>query len=316
MASPNSVTIDYDQVNAVSRRYFVPKLYDNIFLGHPLMRRAKSKGWYRKIPGGTNVVIPLEYAILSASGSYAGAQTLDTSDNNVFTAASYDWKQYYASITISRIDELKNGGGTTQVVNFVKSKMKNSEKTLRRRLGSSTGLYSDGSVATELVGLVAHVDTDQTIGGISQSTNSWWQAQEDASTTSLTLPAMQTRYNACCEDEEKPTVITTTKSIYNTFWGLLTPQQRFTSDGEAKAGFQSLMFNGIPVIADTNCPSGDMYFLNEDHLHWLVHEDEDMRFSDFSKPENQNVKVGQIFWAGIFGSSNNRYHGAFKAITG
>jgi hypothetical protein len=315
MASPNSTTIDYDQVNAVSKRYFVPKLYDNIFLGHPLMRRAKQKGWYKKIPGGTQIVIPLEYAILAASGSYSGAQTLDTSDNNVFTAATYDWKQYYASITISRIDELKNGG-TAQVIDFVKSKMKNSEKTLRRRLGSSTGLYSDGSVASELVGLVAHIDDDQTVGGINQSTNSWWAAQQDASTSVLSLSAMQTRYNACSEDEEAPSVITTTKAIYNTYWGLLQPQQRFTSDDEAKAGFQALMFNGVPVISDTNCPSGDMYFLNENHLHWLVHEDEDFKFSEFSKPENQNVKVGQIFWAGAFGSSNNRYHGAFKAITG
>jgi hypothetical protein len=76
------------------------------------------------------------------------------------------------------------------------------------------------------------------------------------------------------------------------------------------------MFNGVPVISDTNVPTGDMYFINEDHLHFLVHEDEDFRFSEFDKPENQNIMVGQIFWAGVLGSSNNRYHGGFKGITG
>jgi len=312
MAAPNS---SFDQVNAVTRRYFMPKLYDNIFLGHPLLRRAKAKGWYRKIPGGEKVIIPLEYAIMSSSGSYSGAQTLDTSDNDTFTAASLDWKQYYANVTVSRLDELKNSG-PAKVVDYVKAKMKNAEKTLRRRLGSSTGIYSAGSVSTELVGLQAWVNTDETVGGISQSSNSWWAAQEDTTTTTLGLAAMQTRFNACSEDDEAPTVITCTKALYNSYWGLLQPQQRFTSDEEGKAGFSSLMFNGIPVISDTNVPTGDMYFLNENHLHLLAHEDEDFRFSDMEKPENQNIMVGQIFWAGVLGSSNNRYHGGFKAITG
>lgn len=305
----------YDQVSAVTRRYFMPKLADNIYLGNPLLRRAKEKGWKKTVNGGTQIVIPLEYAIVSAAGSYSGAQTLDTSDNDIFTAAVYDWKQYYANVLVSGLDELKNNGNAA-VVDFVKSKMKAAEKTLKRKIGSTTGLYSDGSVSTEIVGLQAHIATDQTIGGISQVTNSWWQAQADASTTTLTLSAMQTRYNACCEDDEEPTVITTTKSIFNSFWGLLQPQQRFTSSDKADAGFANLLFNGVPVISDTNCPTGDMYFLNEDYLHLIVHSDRDMIFSDFIKPGNQDVQVGQIFWAGALGSSNNRYHGAFKAITG
>lgn len=312
MTAPNT---DFGQVSAVTRRFFLPTLYDNIFNAHPLMKRAKEKGWYKKVSGGEDVNIPLEYAIMSASGSYTGAETLDTSDSDTFTAAKLDWKQYYANVLISRRDELKNKG-TAQVVNFVKGKMKNAEKTLRRRLGSTTGIYSDGGTSSEIVGLQAWVNADETVGGISQANNSWWQAKEDTSTTTLTLSAMQTRYNAASEGDEKPSVITTTKSIYNTYWGLLQPQQRFQDEETAKAGFTSLMFNGAPVISDTNCPSGDMYFLNENHLHLIVHEDEDFRMSDFVKPANQNVRVAQIFWMGVLASSNNRYHGAFKAITG
>ena len=89
MTAPNS---NFAQITATSRRHFMKKLYDNIFLGNPVLRRAKSKGWYKKIDGGTKVVIPLEYAIASASGSYTAAQTLDVSDNDVFTAAELDWK--------------------------------------------------------------------------------------------------------------------------------------------------------------------------------------------------------------------------------
>ncbi len=312
MTAPNS---NFSQISAVSRRFFLPKLADNIFLGNVLLRRSKKKGWYDKIDGGTKILMPLEYAIASAAGSYSGAETLDTADNEVFTSAELDWKQYYAAVSISRLDELKNMG-QARVVDFVKSKMKNAEKTLRRKLASTTGLYSAGSVSTEIVGLQSWVNADETVGGISQGDNSWWQAQEDTTTTTLTLSAMQTRFNAASEDDEQPTIIVTTKAIYNTYYGLLQPQQRFIDEDTAKGGFTSLMFNGIPVVNDSNCTTGDMYMLNENHLHLFVHSDEDFRMTDFDEPINQNVKVAKIYWAGEFGCSNNRYQGAFKGITG
>jgi len=312
MTAPSS---DFSQITAVSRRYFLPRLADNVFLGNVLLNRAKTKGWLKTIDGGVDINIPLEYAIASAAGSYSGSQTLDIADNDVFSAAKVNWKQYYAAVSVSGIDKLKNAG-SNRIVDFVKSKMKNAEKTLRRKLASTTGIYSAGGTATEIVGLQAWINTDETVGGISQTNNSFWRAQEDTTTTTLSLAAMQTRFNACSEDSEEPTMIATTKSIYNSYWGLLTPQQRFTSDEVGKAGFKSLMFNSVPVVSDTNCPSGDMYFLNEDYLHLFVHRDENFRQTEFQSPVNQNVVTSKIYWAGEFASSNNRYHGAFKGLTG
>ena len=115
---------------------------------------------------------------------------------------------------------------------------------------------------------------------------------------------------------DAPTVIMTTRTLLNSYYALLQPQQRFTDSDTAKGGFTSVMFNGKPVIADSYCPSGKMFFLNENYLHLFVHKDEDMRFEPFQKPINQNVKVAKIFWAGALGSSNNRLHGALTALTG
>lgn len=309
MTSPNS---NYTQVSAITRKYFVPKLFDNIFLGNPLLKRAKDKGWYKTIDGGTEIVIPLEYAINGASDWYSGADTLDLSDAENMTAASINWKQLYAPITISRLDELKNMG-ESRVVDFVKAKMMNAEKTLRRKL--SVGIYSDGSDADSIVGLRSWVNADETVGGISQASNSWYQAQEDTTTTTLTLSAMQTQYNAASEDDEAPSVITATKANFNRYYALLQPQQRFVDTESCKGGFTSLMFNGIPVISDSNCPSGYMFFLNEKHLHLFAHKAENMRMTDFDQVTNQNVKVAKIFWAGAMGCSNNRYQADFTSIS-
>lgn len=308
MALPS---VDFDQISAVSKRYFLPKVADNIFVGTPELKRAKEKS-YKLVGGGTKIVAPLEYAMGNAQW-YSGAETLNTADVDVLTAASYDWRQISAPVTISRLDELKNMG-EAQVVDFVKAKMKNAEKSLRQSLSSA--YFNAGTDPKAPVGLRAIVGTANTIGGISQSANSWWQGQVDSSTTTLGLTALETIYMSCSEDTEQPSVAYTTKALYAKYWGLLQPQQRFVDEASAKAGFTSLMFNGIPVLACSNCPASHWFFVNESCIYIFAHESENMKMDDFERPRNQNVKSAMIFWAGAIGSTNNRYHGKLSALAG
>jgi hypothetical protein len=308
MAAPNT---NYDQVSAVTRKFFVPKLVDNIFDSGPMLARARKK-FYKSVSGGDSIVQPLNYAQVTASGWYSGAETLDTSDNETITAAQYEWKQIYAAISITRKDELKNQG-TSRVLDFVKSKMQIAEKTLKDKMAA--GLYNDGSDAKAIHGLEFLCAIDNTVGGISQSSNSWWQAKLDSTTTTLTLAAMQSRYQATKVDSDKTTVIPCADDVYDLYYNLLTPQQRFADADTAKGGFSNLLFNGTPVVADSQAASGDMYFLNEKYLHLYYHPQENFRFEPFMKPINQNVKVAKIFWMGAFGSSNLRLQGLMNGIT-
>jgi hypothetical protein len=305
------MALSYDQISAITEKKFIPKLADNIFDSNPLLMRLKKKS-LEKLDGGERIIVPLNYAQVTASGWYSGEETLSTTDNDVISAAEYTWKQLYANISIKRIDELKNSGDS-QILSLVKNKVKIAEKTMEDKLG--TGLYSDGSDSKSIVGLRDIVATDQSVGGISQSSYSWWQAQVDSSTTTLTIAAMQSRDNACTVNNDSPTVIVTTRTLYNSYYALLQPQQRFQDSESAKGGFSSLMFNGKPVLPDSYCPASNMFFLNENYLHLFVHKDEDMRFEPFAKPINQNVKVAKIYWAGALGSSNNRLHGRLSATT-
>lgn len=306
MALPSS---DFDQISAISKRYFLPQLADNIFVGTPELTRAKSKS-YKLIDGGTKIIAPLEYSQGNFQW-YSGAETLQTADVDIFTSATYDWRQCAAPITISRLDELKNMG-QAQVVDFVKSKFKNAEKTMRDNL--SQAFYNAGTDPKAPVGLRAIFNTSNTIGGISQTNNSWWQSKVDSTTTTLGLSALESTFMSCSEDMEQPTVAYTTKTLYGKYWALLQPQQRFIDEESAKAGFKSLMFNGIPVMACSNAPSSHWFFVNEDYIYIFVHKEENMRMDDLERPRNQNVKSAHIFWAGAIGSTNNRYHGKFSAL--
>ena len=304
------MALTYDQITAITQKHFVPKLVDNVFDSDPLLQRHKKKS-YVKVDGGTSIMQPLNYAQITASEWFQGADTLSTTDNDVITSAEYQWKQLYANITISRRDELMNSGDA-QVINYVKSKTQIAEKTMVDKLGD--GLYSAGSDPKSIVGLRVIVDSANTVGGISQSTYSWWQSQENGSTTTLTIAALQSMYNTLCINNEHPTVAMTTRSVYNLYYALLQPQQRFMDSETAKGGFQSLMFNGVPVIAGSKVPSAHWFFLNEAYLHLYVHKDEDMRFRPFQEPETAAVKTAKIFWMGAYGSSNNRMHGKFTAL--
>lgn len=305
------MALTYDQVSAITQKKFIPKLYDNIFDSNPLIQRMKKKS-YQKIDGGERIIVPLNYAQTTAAGWYSGAETLSTTDNENITAAEFTWKQLYANISINRLDELKNSGDS-QILALVKNKVKIAEKTMLDQL--STGVYSDGTDPKSIVGLRDIVATDQTVGGIDQTTYTWWQAQVDSSTTTLTLAAMQTLDNAATVNNDAPSVVSTTRTLYNSYYALLQPQQRFQDTETAKGGFSSLMFNGKPMLPDSYCPANHMFFLNETYLHLFAHKSEDMRFEPFMKPINQNVKVAKIFWAGALGSSNGRLQAALTATT-
>lgn len=304
------MALTWDQVSGITEKKFVKKLYDNIFDSNPLLQRLK-KNSYEKIDGGTSIMVPLNYATTSASGWYTGADTLSTSDNENITSAEFAWKQIYANISITRLDELKNSGDA-QMVNLVKSKTQIAEKTIADTMG--TAVYNAGTTANALIGLRAIVDTSSTVGGISQSSYTWWAGQLDSSTASFSISALQTQFNAATVDNDSPSVIMATRANYNRYYAQLQPQQRFMDSESAKGGFSSLMFNGVPFIADSHCPSNHIIGINEKYLHLFVHKDEDMRFDPFIKPINQNVRVAKVYWMGALGSSNNRLHFRMSAV--
>lgn len=306
------MALSIDQLNAITTKYIVPRMSDNIFDSNPLVMKLKNSSSYKSVSGGTTIDEPLNYAQTTASGWYSGADTLSTTDNDSITAASYDWKELYAGVTITETDEMKNSGDSA-ALNLLKSKSQIAEKTLKDLLG--TGVFSAGTDPKSIAGLRVIVGTSNTVGGISQSDNSWWQAQVDSTTTTNTIDAMNQVYQDCSVDSEKPNFIVGTRSTYNSYYNLLQPQQRFQDSETAKGGFQNLMFNGAPFVHDSHCPTGDIYFLNLNHLFLYYHPKRNMTFEPFQKPINQQVKVARFLWMGAMGSSNNRLHGALTALT-
>ena len=303
------MALTYDQISAITEKKFIPKLSDNIFTAIPLLRRLVKK--IEILDGGTSINVPLEYATTTSAGWYSGADTLNTADNDVISAANFSWAQLYGNITITGRDELINNGDAAKL-NFVASKVKNVEKTIKDTLGGD--LYNAGSDAKAIVGARAFVVTSGTYGGIATGTYSWWQGNVDTTAT-LSLSLLQSLWGSIQEDSEVPTVITATQANFNRYWNLLQPQQRFVDEKEANAGFVNLMFNSAPFIVDSKVPANYVYMFNENYLKLYVHKERNFKFEPFVKPINQDVRVGKILWMGALASSNNRFHGALTSVT-
>jgi hypothetical protein len=110
------------------------------------------------------------------------AMTLSsTTDNDQITAAEYAWKQLYANISISRLDELKNSGDAA-ILGLVKNKVKIAEKQMEDQLG--TGIFSNATDPKSIVGLQTNrLQLQIQLAGFLRALTAWWQAQVDSTTT-------------------------------------------------------------------------------------------------------------------------------------
>lgn len=308
------MAITVDSITAVTRRYIFPTIVDEVTTSMALLMKMKEMGRMKSIDGGTQIDQPVEYARNSSVMNYSGDQTLNTAYNEKRTVLRFDWKQKSGAITITGLQEIQNAGAA-KVLDHLEAETKTCKRDLKHSF--ATGIYSAGTDALELTGARVFVNTTSSYGGLSQSTESWLQAKVDSTTTALSLGKMQERWEACKEDSDKPNLITTTETIYNSFWSLLQPQQRFTDSKTASAGFDNLMFNSAPVLEDSYVPSGYMYFWNLNHLKLVSSNQRPFpgELQDFVKPTNQDARTALILWAGELVCDEPRKFGVMSALT-
>jgi hypothetical protein len=320
------MSLDYNNLSALTRDKYIPLLVDNIFnsniLTHRMLRKSKAA------VSGNKVLQPLEYAKASAKGYYSGYDVLDTTPTEVFTDAAYDWVQGYATISISGKEEMLNDGAE-RVIDLVEAKVKNAEKSIKDMFGT-TLFGTNTAVSTGFLGLGAIVENSgNTIGGIDSSAYTWWKAQEAASGSAsyanmvnsahadYILKQIRNMYGSCTVDNDVPTLIVTTQVVFDAYEEVLTAQKRFgaSSQSLADAGFQNLMYRGTPIVVDDHCPAGEMYFLNEKYLSFRHHRKRNFAFEGFQKPVNQDAAVAKILWLGALTCSNRSRQGKITGLS-
>lgn len=325
MATPNSAV---SEIIVTTLKKRGPKIFDSVKKNNGIYNALDEAGSIESCDGGETIFEPLEFAENGTFSWYDGYDTLDISPQEVLTAAEYNWKFCAAALSISGPEMLKNSG-TSRLHSLLKARQKNVETTLENQL--CTGIYSDGTGygGKQMEGLQKLIPDDPTtgtVGGISLSTNSWWQTKKysgvtdgGAAVSSANIQSyMRKLWLQIVRGSEKDYVIAADNNFYGFYWESLTAIQRISSDTEAQAGFQRLRYQGSKVVYDGGyggaCPANHMYFINSPSLKVRYHKDRNMEvFGGERQSINQDAIVKILGWAGNATRSSGFNHAVLIA---
>lgn len=311
------MTVNIGELVTTTLRNRREELADNVTNHNALFRRMNERGNIAPVGGGRTILEELMYAENGTVQWYSGYDVLSTAPSDVMDAAEFNWKQLAGNVVISGLEGEVQNSGKERVINLLESRIKNLMITLRNT--AATAVYADGTgnSGKEFGGLQLLVADDPTasssIGGINQSTYTWWRNQTTGDIASLSSSNIQTNMNSlwlsCIRGTDRPDLIPADANTYTFYEESLQSLQRFSSPQMADAGFVSLKYKTADVVYDDQCPANHMYFLNTDYLKLRPHTDRQFIALDRRQSINQDATVIPVVFAGNMTVCNRSLQG-------
>jgi hypothetical protein len=294
------------------------QLTDNIFGSRPLLEYLQSNGRVRTVDGGIQIVEPLLIGPGEAD-SYGPWSQIAVNPVGGITAATYPWRQLYATIIISGLEEAQNNG-KEQMINLLDAKVMQAEQTLKDILVRMIyGTRGAQAKTTDFDPLTTLIDATLAAGGITPAAapapeNLWRSPTYNATTGTGTdakgaaisglpfgatiagddLESILRRMYLLASDggSDHVDAIFASSDVYEMYEGSLTPQVRYTDTSKANLGFQNLMFKNVPIYYDPDAPVGGALGLNSKYVGLAIHSDRNFKQSPFTANLSGTVAPG------------------------
>jgi hypothetical protein len=303
---------------------------DNFTKNNALLSKMKSSGSIKPVSGGRTIVQELEYAENGTYQRYAGAQLLNISPSDVFTAAEFDWKQAAVAVTWNGLEIDVQNTGASQVIDLMEGRISNAEKTFDNNLNYD--MYSNGTADGGLqIGgvqlLIADAPTSGVVGGIDRAQWAFWRnqvfagvANGGAAVSATTIQGyMNQLWLSTKRGPDTIDFIIADNNYFQFYWSSLQAMQRITRNGDqsAAAGFRSLDYMGADVVPDgaigAACPANHLYMLNTNYIKYRPSSRRNRVPLETVNSINQDASVKLIVWAGNMTLSNAQLHGVLVA---
>ena len=310
--------INIGQLAATTLQNYQKTFADNIGRDVVLMNHMKANGMVQVENGGREIVMPLEYGNSTAVGTYSGTSTIVNPYQEGIDAATFDWVNYYAGVSISKDDELKNNGEFA-VKKLIKSKIRQAERTLKEtiELDLHTGAGGTGAV----VGMQSLVAASGTVGDISGTSETFWRAYVEATGGALSVAYIRDMVNDIDSlPGDSISLLETTVALHAKYESLLTAtlQMNVTTTKEMKrlgdAGFATLGFRGIPMVYNRFVPAGEVYAISPS-LKMIQHKDANFDVLPMEKVSGQMVYEQFILQTMALVTDNRRKLGKLTGKT-
>jgi hypothetical protein len=310
-ANPAHLPVDWDSILSTTMHNYHKKLTDNVFNSRPLLHFFKSKGRTRTINGGVSIVEPIIHAE-GQSGSYAEWEQLSITPQDGISAAQFPWRQLYATIAISGLEELQNNG-KEQAINLLEAKVMQAEETLKNRLSKQLwGTQAVPDANKDFGSITAIVDSTGAIGGINPATvgSEFWKSVETAvgAVDAAGLEAaLSTAYHSSSDaGSDRVDAIFTSQAVYEFYESTLTPQVRYTDTSTANLGFLNLLFKQTPIYWDFDAPAQTVVGINSKYIKLVLHSERNFAQTAFSKGLQGNMASAHAT-TGVASSVDARY---------
>ena len=329
MASPGQSTLfnTFTELASTAYRNHSPEVQDNVSRHNALYRRIMAKGKTRLEDGGISIVQPLDYAQNGTYQRYSGFDPLNVQQSDVLSAAEFPWRQVAVNVAASGL-EIRSNAGENRIVNFVKAKVKNAQRSFAN--GLSTDLYSDGTATNQIGGVQALISDagTGTVGGIDSSVFTFWKSTVQSAAAPLIgaaiVPSATTMelffgqlYNALTRGTDQVDLIVAAIDYFTFYETSQSSLKRYTrGDEDAQGGFVSLKYKNADVVFDTavsGVPAAHAYFINTDYLELVVHQDANMEIMPELRSVNQDAIVIPILFQGNLVVGNRSLQGVAKA---
>jgi hypothetical protein len=356
--------MDYSQIITTTAQRVAPFVVDAIHGSSVLAARvlAQPSKWTM----GQYEQNPIQVVESSTGGDFVGLGQFDTSA--VAPDVNLQWltKGYYQNITIP-IAQISLNATEAGIISLTKRYMDVAKNAIQSALG--TRLYGLGT-GDAIEGLQLQTDAgtySSSYGALSRTTyGTYINGQVTAASSGVvsfsTVAAQIDLCSAASASNESTNLLLTTKTAWGFIETLLEAKNRgnydtsrgylrvspYTPMGTAVTpdqlpvgmmGFDSIYFRGIPAVKDDKCPTGLLYFLNENYMKFVsldlvglqpiqmaqqvtkgVYDQSQVKgtafqMTDERMPVNQLGNVKQIIIYGNFKNINPKRSGVITGIT-
>lgn len=288
-----SFTQQLDTLYATTWKLRWDGIRDQVMLATPFFYLMDKKGRKKYQTGGSKIEIPLRYKKNETIHYISKGEAVGLQSTEALTLAQYNWKYLTGHIIRYFVDWHQNRG-KAKIIDRVKADIDNLQESTMQSL--DTDLFGDGTgdnskAINGLANLIPDTVTSGTVGGIDRAMYAWWRP----SVTSMTgknvsvhlLPYMRTKFNDCAiygqGPNRFPDMLVTTQTVYESYEAEIAEVARvYTGDkGLADLGFGDLTFKGRPITWDPSCSAYDLFYLNSNHLWWVVDPEVEFDLGDF-----------------------------------
>jgi hypothetical protein len=236
-------------------------------------------------------------------GAYYGDQLLNNSVVDVVQPIEQQWKFNYQGVAIPITDMiLQSGSGMTGIRDLMENQVVIACASFTDYLSNALWHTSPANTSLDVDDLDSWIgQTTNTIGGVSRSSNTWWQPQANlatASGTSLAVADAEKGYQQCGYGYDYPDILCMNPNPYAVFKGNFTNNIRYLDpDDQAPDGSfpEHFVFNKCVVLVDRLVPAGAAYFFNSKYIYPKFHEADYFTIDPWLKPSRQRVLMTNMY---------------------